>query len=504
MTGKPQDTVQISNCPHISTAHVTRFRPRYSPISPSLIGRLFAASLIWLVQSLPALAHASEQALVLLLPTDLYIFAGCAAVVASILGVAFLSEARLMAAFKSLTLFSIKLSDNVTHVTSFASMTFLFAISAIGAFGTHDPLDNLFSLTIWAIWWVGLVLAHGVLGNLWQALNPWTGLYHILIGYQSTPPYLKLPKACGHWIAVLVFLAFGMFEIADPAPEDPARLTKFVLGYWLFTFVGMILFGGKVWLSRCEPFTILFDLVATISPVRWVPRFCIGLPGWSLFSLSMPSVSLAVFSLTLLGVGSFDGLKESFWWLAKIGVNPLMFPGKSAIFWQSIFGILAINVALVMVFAAVVYVGIRAANASLASQDRVAFTTAFCWFSLSIIPIALGYHFAHFFIYFLVNSQYALLALTDPLTTGANYLGLAKTQVTTGFLKTKDSVQVVFFIQAGAVVVSHVVSVLIAHGMAARLYQTKKQTLISQIPLAIFMVLYTIFGLWLLATPRGM
>lgn len=440
----------------------------------------------------------------MLLPTNLYIIAGCVAVAASILGVAFLSETRLQAAFKPLTLFRIPLPDTVPLVTSFTSMSFLFAISAIGAFGTADPLNNLFSLTIWAIWWVGLVLAHGVLGNLWSLLNPWTGLYHVLIGYQAAPPYLKLPKACGHWIAVLVFLVFGVFEIADPAPDDPARLTTFVLGYWLFTFVGMVLFGDKAWLSRCEPFTILFQLVAAISPVRWTPELRIGLPGWSIFSMNMPSISLAVFCLTLLGVGSFDGLKESFWWLAKIGVNPLMFPGKSAIFWQSVYGLVALNAVLVLVFAAVTYAGTRAANASLAPNDRVAFTTAFCWFSLSIIPIALGYHFAHFFIYLLVNGQYALLALSDPLTSGANYLGLAKTQVTTGFLKTKDSVQVVFFIQAGAVVVSHVVSVLIAHCFAARLYRTKRQTLISQLPLAAFMILYTVFGLWLLATPRGM
>jgi len=454
--------------------------------------------------SRPAQAHASEQALILLLPTNLYILAGCTAVVASILGVAFLSEARLLAAFKPLPLIRIKLPDYVSHATSFVSMTCLFALSAIGAFGTHDPLENLFSLTIWTIWWVGLVLAHGLLGNLWNLLNPWTGLYHILIGYQSAPPPLKLPKACGHWIAVLIFLAFGAFEIADPAPEDPARLTKFVLGYWLFTFVGMMLFGANIWLSRCEPFTILFKLVATISPVRWLPRLSIGLPGWSLFSLSKPPVSLAVFCLVLLGVGSFDGLKESFWWLAKIDVNPLMFPGRSAIFWPSVFGLLLMNALLVIVFAAVTYMGTRAANTGLAPRDQVPFTTAFCWFSLSIIPIALGYHFAHFFIYALVNGQFALLALSDPLTTGANYLGLTKTQVTTGFLKTKDSVQVVFSIQAAAVVLSHVISVLIAHCIAARLYHSKRQTLISQIPLAIFMVLYTIFGLWLLATPRGM
>lgn len=456
------------------------------------------------MQAQPAQAHASEQALVLLLPTDLYILAGCAAVVASILGVALLSEARLLAAFKPLSLMRLKLPGSVTHMISIMSMTVLFAISAIGAFGTHDPLNNLFSLTIWTIWWVGLVLAHGILGNLWHALNPWTGLYHMLLGYQSAPPPLKLPRACGHWIAVLVFLGFGAFEIADPAPDDPVRLTKFVLGYWLFTFVGMMLFGARIWLSRCEPFTILFRLIAAISPMRWLPRLRIGLPGWSIFSLSKPPVSLAVFCLILLGVGSFDGLKESFWWLAKIGVNPLMFPGKSAIFWPSVIGLLALNAGLVCVFAAVIYVGTRAANAALAPNDRVGFTTAFCWLSLSIIPIALGYHFAHFFIYFLVNGQNALLALSDPLTHGANYLGLTKTQVTTGFLKTKDSVQVVFFIQAAAVVASHVVSVLIAHGLTARLYQSKRATLISQIPLAIFMILYTFFGLWLLATPRGM
>ena len=65
------------------------------------------------MQSLPAQAHASEQALVLLLPTNLYIFAGCAAVVASILGVAFLSETRLLTAFKPLSLLSVKMPDYV-------------------------------------------------------------------------------------------------------------------------------------------------------------------------------------------------------------------------------------------------------------------------------------------------------------------------------------------------------------------------------------------------------
>ena len=46
-----------------------------------------------------------------------------------------------------------------------------------------------------------------------------------------------------------------------------------------------------------------------------------------------------------------------------------------------------------------------------------------------------------------------------------------------------------------------VIAVLIAHMLALRLYGDARTAAISQLPLAAFMIAYTLFGLWLLSTP---
>jgi hypothetical protein len=103
----------------------------------------------------------------------------------------------------------------------------------------------------------------------------------------------------------------------------------------------------------------------------------------------------------------------------------------------------------------------------------------------------------------MINGQYALAAANDPLATGANYLGLDHFHVTTGFLNTLDSVRIIWLTQAGAVVGGHVLSIVVAHAIAVDLFKSNRKAVLSQIPIAAFMVFYTFFGLWLLASPRG-
>ncbi len=86
---------------------------------------------------------------------------------------------------------------------------------------------------------------------------------------------------------------------------------------------------------------------------------------------------------------------------------------------------------------------------------------------------------------------------------GADLFGLAGGHVTTGFFNTQASVRVIWLTQAGAVVFGHVVAILMAHVLALRLFGTTRKATLSQLPLTLFMVSYTLFGLWLLASPRG-
>jgi len=131
------------------------------------------------------------------------------------------------------------------------------------------------------------------------------------------------------------------------------------------------------------------------------------------------------------------------------------------------------------------------------------FAAAFAILALSLLPIAFGYHIAHYLTAFLVSSQYVVAALSDPWATGADLLDIQPFYVTTGFFNHIDTVRVIWLTQAGAVVIGHVWSVMLAHRLALDLFPTGRLAAVATAPLSAFMIGYTFLGLWLLAAPRG-
>ena len=453
-----------------------------------------------------ASAHPAEQALVLLLPTDLYTFGGTAAVAASILLTGLLSGARLRGVFTPAVLGSLRAKGSLQTGTSLLSTAALLGLIYIGAFGPRDPQANLLPLVIWTGWWIGVFALQGLVADVWAWINPWTGLARLM--NPKGAPVLTLPDRWRAWPAVLVFAAFHIFLLADIAPSDPGRLARIVLSYWLVTLIGTSLFGRDVWLTRVECFSVLFALIGLLRCValdRDSGQIKAGVPGWAAIGARM-DVSRAVFCLMILISGSFDGLKETFWWLGQIGVNPLEFPGRSAVVAPSVLGLLGANLGLISVYALCVAVGLwclRRFGTPQHAMKPPRFSSAFCIFALSILPLALGYHIAHYPVSFLVQSQYLAATLGDPLARGANLLGLSGMRVTTGFLNTPDTVRLILLTNVGAVVTSHIVSVLMAHTLAGTLVTGRRNLVLIQIGLSALMIAYTLFGLWLLSTPRG-
>ncbi|HUS53342.1 MAG TPA: hypothetical protein VMY41_04955 [Thermohalobaculum sp.] len=451
----------------------------------------------------PAQAHASEQAFVLLLPTDFYTAIGVAAVAITAVALIFIPQSALHRLFSSWAIpraaISFPLSaDALATTTSALAFMALLLLIAIGLFGSYDPLANPLPLFIWTLWWIGFVLLQAVLGDIWRYANPWTGPYRILLEHRNPTGFQSLSKRVAHWPAVVAFLLFALFMLADPAPEDPARLAKIVGAYWLYTFAGMALFGAEAWLGRCECFTILFRQFAMLSFIgRASGRLRVGVPGWQIPDAPARAISASFLVLMALGTSSFDGLNETFWWLGKIDVNPLEYPGRSAVFWQTVSGAIISNGLFILSYSVCVYLGL----ALIGEAPR--FAEGFGRLALSVAPIALAYHFAHYLTTFMVNAQYALAAASDPWATGADYLGLGRYYVTTGFLNTAQTVRVIWLAQAGAVVIGHMLAILVAHGTALKMLGSNKKAIISQTPLAMFMIAYTLFGLWLLSTPRG-
>ena len=148
------------------------------------------------------------------------------------------------------------------------------------------------------------------------------------------------------------------------------------------------------------------------------------------------------------------------------------------------------NAALILAYSASIRLGDALAGGG------VPFGLAFCALAPSILPIAAGYHIAHYLTSFLVDGQHVISALSAAV-------GAGERPVTTGFFNRLDSVRIIWLAQAAAVVLGHVIAILVAHAIAQRLYPTPRQATLSQLPLALFMVAYTVFGLWLLAAPKG-
>ena len=442
----------------------------------------------------PALAHATEGGLVLLLPTDVYTAAGAAAVALTVVLMALLPDRAMARVFAPLNLFRLPTGRGPRVTSLLSALGFLWLLWQ-GATGERDPMENPLTLGVWTVFWIALVVVQGVVFDIWRWVNPWSGPAALLRGL-GLRPVLPLPVRLGYGPGIVTFLGFAGFLMADPAPADPARLALFGGLYWLGNLAAALLFGPR-WLRRGEGLTLLMRSYARMSLVaRRGGRLRLGLSGWRVLRTRVPGGGWAVFMLMMLACGSFDGVNETFWWLGVLGLNPLEFPGRSAVVVQNLAGLLAANALLIAVFAVTIKMGLAL------NRSTLGLGPAMRLFAPTVLPIALGYHIAHYYTAFLVEGQYLWAMIEMAFEAGHDHHGHDH-HVTTGFFNTTDSMRRIWLTQAGAVVLGHVIAVMLAHAVALRVFGTARRALLSQAPLALFMIGYTFFGLWLLASPRG-
>ena len=115
-------------------------------------------------------------------------------------------------------------------------------------------------------------------------------------------------------------------------------------------------------------------------------------------------------------------------------------------------------------------------------------------FVYSMIPIAFGYHFAHYLPTFIIDVQYAIISLSDPFDIGWDLFGTSKWIVTSSYLTNYDSVVFIWFFQVLSIVLAHVGAVVVSHLLRLESTMSKKSSFYGQIPSTLLMVGYTVFG----------
>jgi hypothetical protein len=389
----------------------------------------------------------------------------------------------------------------VRVVVGLIGVVSLLVVIVTGFLGSQTATQNPEAYIVWIFFWATTVILTGLVGNFWTYLNPFTTIYRLLA---RVVPHgqLALPDAVGIWPACALYFGFAWLELASGQAAHPALVAGLATAYTVLTVGGMLLFGEDAWLQRCEMFTVLLSIVARFGPVEtvrdqsgrlvnaWLRPWGSGLlapveAGWDRI----------VFVILMLSSLAFDGLIGTPWWNNTITSPDGPF-GSNFGSWtdpvQHTIGLIGLTLLFLLVF--VVFMQM----VSWLGSSKAATLPTLTTFALTLVPIALVYNAAHNYTYVTVTSQGVIPALSDPLGRGWHLLPIGTTfQPSLVFAQAAT----VWYAQLVLIVLGHVIAVYLAHLRAGEWFKRARAVLLSQYPMLILMVGYTMTSLWILAQP---
>ena len=387
----------------------------------------------------------------------------------------------------------------------------LLAVIVTGLFGSQNPFYNPAEYIVWVYFWAALVILVGLFGNLWSLLNPWAALYSLLgrprLAYRARRPDAK-PRF-GIWPAVATFFAFACFELTSGVANQPAIVAWLAIAYTIFTLGGMFILGAEQWLSRVEGFTLLFDVISRFGPIETERgadgrvKVYLRIWGTGLLKGERAGWDRVVFVVLMLSTLAFDGILATpvyRWYLVNVGpaFSPL---GSLDVPVIRTIGLLLLTVtflaAFVLVMRFVMWFGWPQVGSPFSRWKGVDEAQALSAFALTLVPIALVYNAAHNYTYVVVQSQGLIPLLADPLKRGWSLLPTAGYKIS--FVLAGAAV--VWYVQIVLIVLGHVIAVYLAHLRAGQRFKNAAHVLLSQYPMLLLMVLYTMTSLWILAQP---
>jgi hypothetical protein len=375
----------------------------------------------------------------------------------------------------------------------------LFALVVYSGFaGTKAPNANFAPTFIYVHFWVGLVIASVLFGDVFRAFNPWLAVARAtgwiagkLRGQMRTPR--EYPSWLGNWPAVAGILGFAWLELAYTSKSDPEVLAKLALGYAAVQLVAMAVFGAETWSRRGDAFGVYFGLFSRLSPfvrhdgVLYLRRPLTGAPALPMLPGTVALLCAAIGSTT------FDGFSNGSMWASIVGDVSSVFSdlgagAQTARQWASTVGL----VACVLIVSAFYRLGVRGMQT--VGEGHTARELA-GRFAHTQIPIAVAYAVAHYFSLLVFQGQAAGYLVSDPLGDGSNLFGTASSRIDYNLISTNG----IWYVQVGALVCGHVTGLVLAHDRALALYRRVREATRSQYWMLVVMVGFTSLGLWLLS-----
>ena len=380
------------------------------------------------------------------------------------------------------------------------------------------------------IFWIGVPIISAVFGDLWSVVHPWQILYQIaefasghFPGRRPESWVAAYRPSWDVWPAVLLFLCFAWVENVYPDSIVPLHLGLIIVVYSAITWGGMFIFGRKTWLRYGDPFSVFFSLIARCSIVQPARRCsstsgfesaspightsesrvrntCFGktppespairfrMPGSGVIGHGESSAASMIFVLLVLSIMTLDGfLATTIWVELRVQLSQVV----SSI---TLIGSLALLAAPIMFY--LVYQACTALSASVGHLDLSSALAARV-FVITLLPIAVVYHIAHFHSFLLLQGQAIVPLISDPFGSGWDLFGTASYRLNPAVLSPHAS----WLFTVAVIVAGHVIAVYAAHAVARRRAPAGTRLIRGQVPIVLLMTGYTVLSLWIMGQP---
>jgi hypothetical protein len=366
-----------------------------------------------------------------------------------------------------------------------------------GLAGSQSPTANFAPTFIYVIFWVGLVPASILLGDVFRPFNPWRAIARgagwvtaRIAGPLPTP--FRYPEWLGRWPAVVGLFGFAWMELSYTDGSDPSTLAVAALVYSAITLLAIACFGTEAWIARGEAFSVYFNMFSRLSAVELRDgRLGLRRPLSTLPRLEPASGTIALL-IVMIGTVAFDGASEGKPW---VDVAPdiqdfftsLGFSLGHALEITFTIGML-IGVGLV---ATIYFLGV----AGVRTLDRRPLMDVARSYMHTLAPIAAAYVVAHYFSLLVYNGQAIGYLASDPLGEGSDLFGTAGRAINYGVIDASG----IWYVQVGVLVLGHVCGLILAHDRALAMYEKARAATTSQYWMLAVMVAFTTGGLFLLS-----
>ena len=334
-----------------------------------------------------------------------------------------------------------------------------------GLIGNEEAKTSITPLIIWVFLWIGVPVLGLVFGDIYSKFNP----------LSIIPSPEKKPSTV--WFAAALFLGLTWFELVWRKPGNPTHIGI------VFILLMLITTGTRIIFSKAsievDPLHLLHHLYAKL-------RFTVSKPIYKNMLENIANLSnfkgMEYFILLMIGTVTYDGLRGTTFWYNLFGSSTLDIT-------FSTFAFFGINIVIIGSYRFACWFALKV------SGEKQDLNNISLLFGHTMLPIAFAYHVTHYLSLLLYESQTILYRLNDPYGIGWNLFGI-------------DDVSINYFltpvalwgIQVFVTLAGHMLSVVLAHDLAIKLFGHQQSDKTQYIFLLITVGL-TLQALFVLSVP---